>query len=83
MASEFHDIPVHQEHHEMLPIWFFIGVLLFLYGVIIFIVGVREFSHPAPVVLANYHAGFWGGIVLIVLGGFYVLKFWPWHHGTH
>ena len=77
MKDEVQDIPVHREHHEMLPVWFFIGVLLLVYGVIILFVGLRGLSHPAPVVLASYRAGLWIGGLLLVLGGFYTLRFWP------
>lgn len=61
----------------MLPVWFFIGVLLTLYGVIILVTALSEMSHPPAVVLAKYHAGIWGGILLILLGGFYTLRFQP------
>lgn len=77
MEDKIQDIPVHHEHHEMLPVWFFIGVLLLIYGVIILYTGLREYSHPAPVVLAKYHASVWGGSILVVLGGFYTLRFCP------
>jgi hypothetical protein len=36
-----------------------------------------EWSHPAPVVLARYHPGVWGGIVLLLIGGFYTIHFRP------
>lgn len=62
---------------QMIPVWFFIGVLLLIYGIIIFAVGVTEFSHPAQVVLSREHLTFWGGILLIVIGGFYTIHFWP------
>lgn len=77
MDEDFQDTPVHHEHHQMLPVWFFIGILLLVYGIIILFVGVRDYSHPAPVVLANLHASFWGGIVLVLLGGIYTLKYRP------
>jgi cbb3-type cytochrome oxidase subunit 1 len=65
-----------RERH-MLPVWFFIGVLLTIYGVITLITAIHELSHPSAVVLAQYHAGIWGGILLIAIGGFYTLRFWP------
>ena len=77
MNEEFKDIPVHHQHREMLPVWFFIGTLLLIYGVIILWVGVREYAHPTPVVLAKYHASVWGGGLLLALGGFYTLRYWP------
>lgn len=61
----------------MLPVWFFVGVLLTVYGVIILITSVLPYSHAATLPFARYHAGIWGGIVLIIIGGFYTLKFWP------
>jgi cytochrome c biogenesis protein CcdA len=67
--------------HHMLPVWFFIGVLLTLYGVIILITSILQFSHPTIVEFARYHAGIWGGILLLVIGGFYTLKFWPRRSG--
>lgn len=64
----------------MIPIWFFIGVLLLIYGVLITGAGLYELSNPAdhPVVLAGLHAGIWWGVLLIVLGAFYSIRFAPW-----
>ena len=61
----------------MLPVWFFIGILLFIDGIIIFITSVGEWSHPTAVVLSQLHPGVWAGIVLFAIGNFYVLRFWP------
>ena len=66
-----------REHREMVPAWFFVGVLLLIYGIIILSLGIKQLSHPAPVALANYHAGFWGGILLTVLGSFYTIWYRP------
>jgi hypothetical protein len=66
-----------RKHRRMVPVWFFVGVLLLVYGVIILIIGIKELSHPPAVVLANYHASLWGGILLTVIGGFYTIFFWP------
>jgi hypothetical protein len=63
--------------HQMLPVWFFIGLLLTIYGVIILITAIRELSHPSSAVLAQYHPGIWGGILLLLIGGFYALRFRP------
>lgn len=70
-------ISVHHEHHRMLPVWFFIGALLLIYGVIILWVGIREYNHPAHVILARAHASLWGGLILIAIGAFYTIRFWP------
>lgn len=66
-----------RERKHMLPVWFFIGVLLFVYGIIILVTSLQEWSHPPAVVLSNLHPGVWGGIILLVIGGFYVLRFRP------
>lgn len=64
-------------HHQMLSVWFFIGILLLVYGLIILVVSLLEYSHPAPVVLASYHLNVWAGIVLTLFGGFYTIRFRP------
>jgi hypothetical protein len=63
----------------MISIWFFIGALLLIYGVLILGAGLYELATPPtrPVVLANLHAGIWWGALLILLGGFYTVRFRP------
>ncbi len=63
--------------HHMLPVWFFIGLLLTIYGVIILITSIVDWSEPSQAILAQYHPGLWGGILLLLIGAFYVLKFRP------
>ncbi len=65
------------EKHHIIPVWFFVGVLLLAYGIIIFASGLIEWSHPPTVTLAELHAPVWWGAVLIVLGAIYSLKFRP------
>lgn len=65
------------EKRQMLPVWFFIGLLLTAYGVIILITALSEWSHPPAVVLARYHPGIWGGVILLAIGGFYTVRFRP------
>jgi 4-hydroxybenzoate polyprenyltransferase len=77
MSDKLQDIPIHREHHDMLPVWFFIGILLLAYGIIILYAGVSEYSHPRQVILARYHASVWAGSLLTILGAFYTLKFRP------
>jgi hypothetical protein len=62
---------------HMLPVWFFIGVLLLIYGVIILATALADFSKPTTVVLARYHPGLFGGILLLLIGSFYTFWFWP------
>ena len=68
---------VQHRHHRMLSVWFFIGVLLFVYGAIILAVGIAYYHHPGDVVLAQYHAPIWGGVLLLVLGTIYTIFNWP------
>ena len=65
------------EKHRIVPVWFFVGVLLLVYGAMIFISGLVEWSHPPDTVLAELHAPVWWGMLLIVLGGGYVWIFRP------
>jgi FtsH-binding integral membrane protein len=63
--------------HHMLPVWFFIGLTLFLYGLIIAVTGIYELSDLPSTVLANLHAPIWWGAIMAVFGGFYVNKYRP------
>jgi hypothetical protein len=36
------------EDHRILPVWFFVGVILLIYGILILATGLYEFSHPRP-----------------------------------
>ena len=68
----------------MLSIWFFIGLLLFAYGILILGAGLYEYFNPPvvqTVVLAELHAGIWWGILLLILGAVYILKFRPGRNG--
>jgi hypothetical protein len=67
------------EKKSMVPIWFFIGVILLVYGAIITGVSVYDlFVTPVrTVVLQNLHAGVWWGAFLLLVGLLYTIKFWP------
>jgi FtsH-binding integral membrane protein len=80
MDERSREIPVEHRHHRMLPVWFFVGVLLLVYGIIILATSLDHLHQPTVVVLAKYHAGLWAGVVLILLGGFYTFRFWPRRH---
>jgi hypothetical protein len=60
-------------------IWFIIGLQLFIYGVIIAAAGIYQFVFPPAqqLVLGNLHAGIWWGIVMLLLGLLYIVKFNP------
>lgn len=68
--------------HGSLSIWFFIGALLTAYGLLITGTGLYELASPPehPVVLANLHAPIWWGAVLLIIGLFYVIRFFPRKH---
>ncbi len=65
-----------REHH-IIPVWFFVGVILLVYGVIIFITGILEYSHPPATVLSQLHPAIWWGALLVVIGGIYVYLYFP------
>jgi len=66
------------EKHHIIPVWFFVGVLLFVYGILILVSGLTSWSNPpSNVELTQYHAPVWWGILLTVLGGVYCLLFRP------
>ena len=65
------------EGHRMVPVWFFVGVILLIYGVLILATGLYEFSHPRATVLANLHPAVWWGALLIIVGGVYVYLYLP------
>ena len=65
------------EEHHIIPVWFFVGVLLLVYGVLIFASGLAELNHLPDTVLADLHAPVWWGALLIVLGGAYCFFFRP------
>jgi hypothetical protein len=79
----------HSQHHFLvrkrnarsgfISIWFFIGVLLSAYGVLITGTGIYElFARPsnAPV-LFDLHASIWWGVVLLMIGLIYFIRFLP------
>jgi FtsH-binding integral membrane protein len=72
------DIDLEPPHeHHMIPVWFFVGVILLIYGVIILGTGIYEFHSPPPTVLAYTHPAIWWGALLTVIGGVYVYIYMP------
>jgi hypothetical protein len=70
------------EKHEIIPVWFFVGVLFSIYGALIFVSGLLEWSHPPNTVLADLHAPVWWGALLLVLGAVYCTAFRPGRYKT-
>lgn len=72
------------EGKGLISIWFFIGVLLLAYGILILAAGIYHVYVPPEhmVVLERLHAAIWWGALLIVIGGFYTIRFFP-KRGSH
>ncbi len=64
---------------KQIQIWFFIGVLLAIYGVLILGCGIYNVVCPPqhPVKLAELHMDIWWGILLLIVGLFYTIRFRP------
>lgn len=69
-----------QHNYGRISIWFFVGLLLTIYGIIIVVTGLYHLASPPPhpAVLANLHPEIWWGAVLLALGLFYFIRFFPW-----
>jgi hypothetical protein len=65
------------EGHHMIPVWFFVGMLLLIYGILILIQGISEWPNPPHTELSNLHPTVWWSFVLIVLGGIFCWKHFP------
>ncbi len=63
--------------HLIIPVWFFVGLLLAIYGLLIFASGLLEWAHPAPTALAELHAPVWWGTLLTLAGAVYCVVFRP------
>jgi hypothetical protein len=67
-------------HDErQIPIWYFIGLLLTVYGVLILGSGLYGLVQPPAhkVALWEYHADIWWGVVLLIIGLIYAVRFRP------
>lgn len=66
-------------HQGRVSIWFFVGLLLTIYGVMIVATGLYEIGSPParPAVLSSLHPEIWWGAVLLALGLFYLIRFFP------
>lgn len=64
--------------NSIIPVWFFVGLLLLTYGVLILVTGLVQWSTPsAGVQLTQLHASVWWGALLTVLGALYCYVFRP------
>lgn len=62
---------------QTFEVWFYIGALLTIYGTMLSLAGVYQWIHPPMTVLSKEHATFWAGMLLLLVGGGYVLAYWP------
>lgn len=65
------------EKHHIIPVWFFVGLLLLIYGALIVYSGVAGWRNPPLMVLADLHAPVWWGGLMVLLGIAYVIMFRP------
>lgn len=65
------------EKRKMIPVWFFVGLLLLTYGILIFVNGLAEWSHPPNTALAYLHPPVWWGGLMILVGGSFAVMFRP------
>jgi hypothetical protein len=66
-----------EEQSHVIPVWFFVGIIMLIYGILICITGITEFSNPPKTVLANLHAPIWWGAVLAAFGALFTALFRP------
>jgi hypothetical protein len=64
-------------NRAMIPVWFFVGILLEIDGLLILASGLAEWAHPPQTVLAELHVPVWWGALLAVIGGIYVAVYRP------
>jgi hypothetical protein len=63
---------------ERLSIWFFVGILPLVYGLIFVPLGINEaMGHEPPTALHELHPTLWWGLLLLLFGLFYVIRFRP------
>jgi hypothetical protein len=63
-----------------ISIWFLIGLQLAIFGVLITGSGLEQYFFPPPeqtTALADLHAAIWWGALMLILGLFYLCKFYP------
>jgi hypothetical protein len=65
------------DDHRIIPVWFFVGVILLMYGVLILGAGIYQLAHPPATVLAELHPAIWWGALLTVIGAVYVYLYLP------
>jgi len=64
---------------HIVPVWFFIGLLLAIYGVLILGSGIYEVFVPLnrELAMGYLHIGIWWGAGMLLFGLVYVIRFRP------
>ncbi|MHB1685772.1 MAG: hypothetical protein ACYCVH_00095 [Ignavibacteriaceae bacterium] len=59
----------------MKPIWYFVGLILFIMGVIIFFTGIYTLYYPEAnqKILSSTHPDIWWGAIMTVVGFIYII----------
>lgn len=67
------------DRRNSISIWWFIGSLLVVYGVLILGTAIYQEFVPvaSPPVLHELRPALWWGILLLAMGSFYTIRFWP------
>ena len=65
------------EDRRIIPVWFFVGLILLIYGVLILATGIYGLNQPTATVLADLHPAIWWGALLTGIGAVYVYLFFP------
>ncbi|MGE5796493.1 MAG: hypothetical protein ACM34M_16280 [Ignavibacteria bacterium] len=60
----------------MKPIWYFVGLILFIMGLLLMAAGLISLSSPPEFkpVLYNLHSNIWWGAVMMIVGLVYIIK---------
>jgi len=60
----------------MKPIWYFVGLILFIMGLVIEVNGIYFLINPSAdkQVLASIHPDVWWGGIMIIVGVIFILK---------
>ena len=66
-----------EKPQRTIKIWFFVGALFTVYGVLILGAGIYGLFDPPNVAMQHLHLPIWWGLLLLVIGLFYTIRFWP------
>lgn len=60
----------------MKPIWYFVGLILFIMGLIVAAAGLLSLSSPPEVkpILYDLYPNIWWGAIMMIIGLIYIIK---------